>query len=969
MSSENATFRDPVGETRGAMPYGCDFHMHGPPDWRDSLDGKSTENYVAQDYLPGVFRSGRHVIGVPQHGPICTDNNAKLIRDIARRLRADGDHAIPVVYPGYELTSSDQLQLVLLTDPDYQDLRDLDVRVHEALRLGAGNWHESGLTLVQMLKVLRERFHDRLIALAVATGHKGLLEDRELANRNREAYKHAQEWADGFVLGKPVADHDKFVQRVLRGELSDYSEAPAAYVQTSDARALDALGPLNLSHVKLGSFTIEALRQALLNFATFVSPAPFDEPSYQLRSLRVRNTVFFDDVEIEFNPYLNTFVGGRGTGKSCLLEYLAHVCDYRRTGGYDRPNAQILVVRKGSSSEGTLLDGTELIAKVQLGEKWYRIERDCDQSSQIYECADERCEDGVRVEGRSPSTLLNLRFFGQRELANIVRNEAFFTLDPGQRGGANLFSFLRSDQLSQVEEKQRAAQELSDGIQKLSIDIASHVRDLSGRPQLLSERDRLAEDLAKIRRQAADPALQAHDGYMKVASARDGLFNSLKEVADSLRSASVEAEAWKKKLPLVPTDTNTGVEDSLRTIRDAAKGQLDRVRTGLADLLRSWESDTVGLETSSEYEIIEQALSKHGAEYDSAKKKLEEQNINLSLLEPLQKRIQEIAARTAGFNELDTRLTEARAKRLGLVKELRTKRAEQSKVYVDLAQKLTEETRHRVRMKLVRAGDVMAAAMEFQEQLPDKRRFKKDDAAELARLVREAARSREPEVQPADIWTELIDALLTHFETKQDQTLGRTPPESDVPMECSWAGGTFDKLKDLVVGFDDQQMGKLLAQYVPDSVNMELRREVAGDDYIPISQASVGQKATALFLILLSQTDGLLIIDQPEDDLDNEFIAKDILPALKELKHRQQVVFATHNANMLVNAETEKIIALHTERREAPKEDLPVIRGHVLYEGGIDDEKLRTHVTDILEGGRDAFLARERKYRFKAEGI
>jgi ABC-type cobalamin/Fe3+-siderophores transport system ATPase subunit len=174
----------------------------------------------------------------------------------------------------------------------------------------------------------------------------------------------------------------------------------------------------------------------------------------------------------------------------------------------------------------------------------------------------------------------------------------------------------------------------------------------------------------------------------------------------------------------------------------------------------------------------------------------------------------------------------------------------------------------------------------------------------------------------------------------------------------------LEKLSGLVVGFDDEQIGALLCQHVPDAAGVDLRRKPDAEDYIPIAQASVGQKATALFLILLAQTDGLLVIDQPEDDLDNAFISDDILPAIRVLKHQQQIVFATHNANMLVNAEAEKVIVLDTEPRDDAAEGLPGIRGRIEHQGGIDQRELRDRITTILEGGKEAFLARERKYRF-----
>lgn len=341
---------------------------------------------------------------------------------------------------------------------------------------------------------------------------------------------------------------------------------------------------------------------------------------------------------------------------------------------------------------------------------------------------------------------------------------------------------------------------------------------------------------------------------------------------------------------------------------------------------------------------------------------MEAQKINLTLLEPLQERIQEIEGRLQRFNEIDRRLSEARAQRLQLANALRERRTAQGDVYEALARGITLSTNDRVKMEVIRAGDISRAVGEFQEQIRDKRRFRSGDVEELTRVIQN--KSQELAIQPAQLWTELVDNLLHRFEANQDKKLGRPPGDTE-PPNCRWVGTLLDRLHELVADFDDQLVGILLCQYVPDSAVIHLRRRVDRDEYLPISQASVGQKATALFLILLAQTDGLLIIDQPEDDLDNAFITSDILPALEDLKHRQQVIFATHNANMLVNAESEKIIVLDTEPRPTPMEELPTIRGKIEYEGGIDQPKLRTRVTGILEGGQEAFLARERKYRFK----
>jgi chromosome segregation protein len=84
-------------------------------------------------------------------------------------------------------------------------------------------------------------------------------------------------------------------------------------------------------------------------------------------------------------------------------------------------------------------------------------------------------------------------------------------------------------------------------------------------------------------------------------------------------------------------------------------------------------------------------------------------------------------------------------------------------------------------------------------------------------------------------------------------------------------------------------------------------------EYIPFEAASAGQQATALLKVLLSQTGMPLIIDQPEEDLDSQVI-QDVVSWLWESKGRRQVIFASHNANLVVNGDAELVAACDYRR-------------------------------------------------------
>jgi type III restriction enzyme len=126
---------------------------------------------------------------------------------------------------------------------------------------------------------------------------------------------------------------------------------------------------------------------------------------------------------------------------------------------------------------------------------------------------------------------------------------------------------------------------------------------------------------------------------------------------------------------------------------------------------------------------------------------------------------------------------------------------------------------------------------------------------------------------------------------------------------------------------------------------------------IPFDEASAGQQATALLTILLNQTGPPLIIDQPEDDIDNRAV-EDIVGNIWNAKKKRQLLFSSHNANLVVNGDAELVIGFDYE------EQGDQTHGTIKVEGAIDDWAVRTEITAIMEGGEKAFRLRKEKYGF-----
>ena len=119
------------------------------------------------------------------------------------------------------------------------------------------------------------------------------------------------------------------------------------------------------------------------------------------------------------------------------------------------------------------------------------------------------------------------------------------------------------------------------------------------------------------------------------------------------------------------------------------------------------------------------------------------------------------------------------------------------------------------------------------------------------------------------------------------------------------------------------------------------------------SQLSLGQQQSVLLSLMLSSNSNKpLIIDQPEDNLDSEFIYHTLVPVLRRAKERRQIIIVTHNANIAVLGDAEQIIVLKSNAEFA----------RIVSRGSIDHDDTRALACNILEGSEEAFRRRARIY-------
>ena len=132
---------------------------------------------------------------------------------------------------------------------------------------------------------------------------------------------------------------------------------------------------------------------------------------------------------------------------------------------------------------------------------------------------------------------------------------------------------------------------------------------------------------------------------------------------------------------------------------------------------------------------------------------------------------------------------------------------------------------------------------------------------------------------------------------------------------------------------------------------MDIEYKNPNGKYQPIDQGSPGQKTAALLSFVLSYGNDPIILDQPEDDLDNRLIYELIVKQLKESKSKRQIIVVTHNANIVVNGDSELVYCLESKNGQTNMEN----------KGCLHDKKIREEICSILEGGKDAFQMRYKR--------
>lgn len=844
------------------------------------------------------------VVGLADHGQI---ESSESLRQFLQENEI-------IVFPGFEIASSEKIHMVCLylegknTSELNQYLGQL--MGNNSSELTHNPTHPSSLSCEQIAQQVLNSQGGFWYA-AHMTGQNGLLKLSGAGDNYAHLWKKDDLVFAGQIPGTIEClaveqDQLKGYRDIIENKNPDYRrDKPIAIVNAKDVAKPEDLANKSASClIKMTKPTFDAFKQAFYDPKSRIRlnyEIP-EKPYSVIRSIQWQGASFFGELGMAFSENLNAVIGGRGTGKSTLIESIRYVLDLP----VRRNNSKALEsFRKNTLSDSQII--LNVSSKAQHG-NCYTISRRYGEQPVVK-------NDQNNVSRLTPNDILpDIELLGQNEILEIEQDE--------------------SAKLSLINN-------FIPNSSKFDADMATIKR------KLIVNKNRLIRENEEFEQ-------------LNQAVSEE---NKLKEKVAQFNSLGITGKL-----------KNTKLLEKEKTIQAKIKGQFGLAQKWLKDYQEIF--DLVFLQDT----YLEQLPNR--ASIAKTRKIIEDlQKAFTNMVEQANKELQkaENSYQTVQltWQESSNKIRDALNKAIAQLPEQAGKSGanlgrEYTAIIEKLAQIEQQKGAHKDQQKLVETIELERNNLleeyrntAFEHFNATNKAIKKLNKGDLKGKVKVSI-VRCGNLQPLKDFLLEIDGIgLTKI-----QWLDSSDIELDLVQWAKWIEDrdvesfmNEYKLHGMTRGIADRLLSlnlkkRLELQEIELQDRIDIELNTAHEDkeahYAPLDKLSTGQKCTAILNLLLLSCDDPLIIDQPEDNLDNAFIAERIVQDLRQFKTSRQFLFATHNANIPVFGDAELIAVLDSTKD----------KGAIEHQGSIDKPEVREQAAEILEGGEAAFNMRKNKYGF-----
>lgn len=682
---------------------------------------------------------------------------------------------------------------------------------------------------------------------------------------------------------------------VLANPRAEFGDKKPVWFVAGDVRSLDDVG-VRVSYLKMSENpTLESLRQAFLMAETRIRLPESMRPTWgktkhvkfladpapnwaRFTSLELKGG-FHDGLKFDFGPGLNAVIGGKGTGKSTLVEILRYVTE-----------APESIAPAAVSKDGNTNRSTNFPANAEGFFGYVTDEAEAYVVHRVGESPRSNLHKGQQKLGIDTPRRIRVRIYGQRELAELHKVPEV------------LRDFIARHEPAAA---QAAQQQIALAIEKVrgfDSQLATLEGQLSQSEEHVVELADLEEKLGRYRAAKVDALVTASADLTAAATSIAGF-------AEWSETAGEDIDTWIDAQPpelvahsMAPAELATlrdAVALQITKARDDALAAVKQTRSAVNAPLAAWQTAR-----DAERARINRALADAGL-------------TDVNQLATTQARVEVLRRSVSGVKGKRTQLETLGKSRDIVLGELLAARREKSRIVEEAGRLLTQATGPRVRVT----------------------------------------------VDPLSDGSELVNFFASHVLERKASPDQASRVSAHSPSEYARAArdskaavtalGLTSGMADKVMALGPKVLRELELVDVPDLVKVEINTaSEVSPKWVDVNDVSPGQAATAMLSLALVSGDEPVVIDQPEDDLDNRFIYDEVVQLVAEVASRRQVIVATHNANIPILGDAELIVAFDAENG----------RSKVLALGGLDELPVPQVSRQILEGGDSAFAARASRY-------
>ncbi|MBI1410830.1 TrlF family AAA-like ATPase [Acinetobacter baumannii] len=891
----------------GSQWYKFDFHTHTPA----SLDYREPSAISPQDWLKALMEKEIDCVAITDH------NSGQYVDTLkstySQSVNEDWFRTL-TMFPGFELTVSlgaSRIHLLAIFDPSISSAELTMILGSCQLNntsLGDPENCFSTLSITDAVKRIKDA--NGIVMPAHIEGPKGILHNITTSTPDLKEHLKLFDSAQ-FINPNHLIDPE------LNPELKTNCQH-LAIVKGSDAHTLAQLGA-SFSWIKMGTPNIDGLKYALRDKNYCIRNQiqnPNQIPQAYIKTLTIKNMKYCgrranNIPTFQLHPLFNAIIGGRGTGKSTFIESLRlSLGKSEDTHELDKIHSEIQ-----SFIDEVTFSNTEIDLSVRNHASEYCSKWSKSSALQFYKYEEETLvPDQGNIQERFP-----VHLYSQKQINALAShpNILLQIIDRSSSVTTHIYKDLINTQNSQVmnllEEERRL----------------NHSISMEG--SLTSELSAIETDIASFNSGGHNHILLNHEICMNLQRAIT-LSLDVSELDERLSQFS------NTQLPTLFLENINGLQDPLKMqlvqINSIFSGELSNILQEVGNL--KIRLDTALAQASTAYQNSSWTSFKNGTEhaYQTMLADYNARSVSFDSeqYESWNRRKQEIINNLQVIDNNKQRLINNLAERQNCINEITRLRSEIQQRRQTFIDSILSNNNY-VKMTVIPYGETENIESTFR------------DIIGTSNFV---STIYNPEDKERCLLNELINCNSSSKLTAQQNLFnniinlinGISIPQFNI-------NGKFTTYLQNRYQNQPEFLGRLLTLFPEDLLEVKYSRKGDGRDFVNISRGSAGQKAAAILAFLLSHGNEPIIIDQPEDDLDNELIYDLIVNQIHNNKNKRQIIIVTHNPNIVVNGDADLVNVMHFNGQIEIKNS-----------GSLVHEAIRNDVCQIMEGGKDAFRKR-----------